>query len=37
MKGVAVKLMFSLVMAQAARMLDCVDLISIALNSQSKS
>jgi len=37
MKGVAVKLMFSLVMAQAARMLDCFDQTSIARNSQSKS
>jgi hypothetical protein len=37
MKGVAVKLMFSPVMAQAARMLDCSDKISIARNSQCES
>jgi hypothetical protein len=37
MKGVAVKLMFSLVMAQTARMLNCSDKISTARNSQSKS
>jgi len=37
MKGVAVKLMFSLAMAQAARMLNCFDQMSIARNSQSES
>jgi len=37
MEGVAVKLMFSLVMAQAARMLDCFDKTTIECNSQSKS
>ena len=37
MNGVAVKLMISLVMAQAARMLDRFDKTSIARNSQSKS
>jgi len=37
MKGGAVKLMFSLMMAQAARMLDCFDKISVARNSQCES